>query len=136
LLTHRLVSTDSPYTSIFYAGFVGSVLLSAALPYFWTSPQSALHVAALVVLGIFGGTGHLLLIKAYHYGPASRLAPFSYSQLIWVMLLGFIAFGDFPDLWSLAGIAILMASGIYMAAHQRSADRLLREELANLPPSA
>lgn len=136
LLTRRLVGIDSPYTSIFYAGLVGTVLLSVALPYSWVPPQSALHVAALAVLGMLGGSGHLLLIKAYHYGPASRLAPFGYSQLIWVMLLGYLAFGDFPDIWSLIGIAILMGSGIYMAAHQRSADRLLREEQANLPPSA
>jgi drug/metabolite transporter (DMT)-like permease len=52
------------------------------------------------------------------------------------MMLGFFAFGDFPDLWSLIGIAILVASGIYMAAHQRSINRLRRDEQANLPPSA
>jgi len=136
ILTRRLAGIDSPYTSIFYAGLVGTVLLSAALPFSWVPPQSGLHVAALVTLGMIGGCGHLLLIQAYHYGPASRLAPFGYSQLIWVMILGFVAFGDFPDIWSLVGIAILVASGIYMAAHQRVVDRLLRDEQANLPPSA
>ncbi len=136
ILTRRLAGIDSPYTSIFYAGLVGTLLLTAALPYSWVPLQSGLHVAALVTLGMLGGCGHLLLIQAYHYGPASRLAPFGYSQLIWVMLLGYVAFGDFPDIWSLIGIAILVASGVYMAAHQRSVDRLQRDEQANLPPSA
>ncbi len=136
ILTRRLAGIDSPYTSIFYSGMVGTVLLTAALPYSWTPVQSGLHLAALVTLGMIGGCGHLLLIQAYHYGPASRLAPFGYTQLIWVMILGFVAFGDFPDIWSLVGIAILVASGIYMAAHQRAVDRLLRDEQANLPPNA
>ena len=136
ILTRRLAGVDSPYTSIFYAGLVGSVLLTAALPYSWVPLRSGLHLAALIVLGMIGGAGHLILIKAYEHGPASRLAPFGYSQLIWVLILGFFAFGDFPDIWSLFGIAILVASGIYMAAHQRTVDRLLREEQANLPPSA
>lgn len=136
MLTRRLAGIDSPYTSIFYAGLVGSLLLTAALPYSWAPLQSGLHLAALVVLGMLGGCGHLILIKAYEHGPASRLAPFGYSQLIWVMIIGYVAFGDFPDLGSLVGIAILVASGIYMAAHQRSVDRLRREDQANLPPNA
>ena len=61
----------------------------------------------------------MILIKAYEHAPASRLAPFSYSQLIWVALIGLVVFGEFPDGWSLLGIAILIASGIYIASHQR-----------------
>jgi len=136
ILTRRLYGIDSPYTSIFYSGLVGSVLLSAALPFTWMTPQNALHAAALVSLGVLGGFGHLILIKAYAYGPASRLAPFGYSQLIWVMAIGYFAFGDFPDRWSLLGIAILVASGVYTATHQRIAGWLQREAQSNAPPSA
>lgn len=71
--------------------------------------------------GILGGFGHLILIKAYEYAPASRLAPFSYSQLIWVVIIGFIFFSEFPDAWSIAGIATLVGSGIYIARRQRLA---------------
>ena len=70
--------------------------------------------------------GHLILIKAYDHGPASRLAPFGYTQLIWVMAIGYVAFGDFPDHWSLIGIVILVASGIYTATHERVAAWLQR----------
>ncbi|MDR1709341.1 MAG: DMT family transporter [Candidatus Accumulibacter sp.] len=124
IITRRLSSDESPYTSIFYAGLVGTVLLSVFVPDVWMPPENGWHAAAFVGIGAVGALGHLILIKAYAYGPASRLAPFSYSQLIWVAVIGFFAFGDFPDFWSLFGIAILIASGVYMAASQRRAERL------------
>jgi drug/metabolite transporter (DMT)-like permease len=136
ILTRRLAGLESPYTSIFYSGLIGTLLLSAILPYSWVAPHNALHTALLVILGMLGGLGHLILIKAFEHAPASRLAPFSYSQLIWVTALGYVAFGDFPDNWSLAGIAILVASGIYTATHQRKTDRRLNGEQTNLPPGA
>lgn len=123
VLTRKIAAVESAYTSIFYAGLVGSLLLSAALPYIWVTPQSLAHGALLVFVGVLSGSAHLLLIKAYSHAPASRLAPFTYSQLIWVMLIGFVAFGDFPDAWSLAGIALLVASGIYIATHERASAR-------------
>jgi len=136
ILTRRLAGLESPYVSIFYSGLIGMLILSATLPYSWILPQNALDSAAFVVLGMLAGIGHLILIKAYDHAPASRLAPFGYSQLIWVMLIGFVVFGDFPDHWSLVGIVILVASGIYTATHQRIADWLQRAEQTNLPPNA
>lgn len=131
ILTRRLAGLESPYTSIFYAGLVGTVLMSLVLPGVWVPPQSVLHAALFVGIGTLGGFGHLILIKAYDHAPASRLAPFSYSQLIWVAAIGFFAFGDFPDAWSLLGIAILVASGIYIASHQRRSERRLFSEAEN-----
>ncbi len=125
ILTRRLAGLESPYTSTFYAGLVGTVLMSLVLPGVWMPPQSVLHAVLFVGIGTLGGFGHLILIKAYDHAPASRLAPFSYSQLIWVAAIGFFAFGEFPDAWSLLGIAILVASGIYIASHQRRSERQL-----------
>lgn len=119
LLTRRLVGVDSPYTSIFYVGLVGTALMSVVVPAAWMPLQSPSHLGLFGAIGILGVLGHLILIKAYDHAPASRLAPFSYSQLIWVAAIGFFAFGDFPDGWSLLGIAILVASGVYIATHQR-----------------
>ena len=133
ILTRRLAGLESPYTSIFYAGLVGTALMAFALPSVWMLPQSALHAALFVGIGSLGGFGHLILIKAYDHAPASRLAPFSYSQLIWVAAIGFFAFGEFPDAWSLLGIAILVASGIYIASHQRRSERRLRKDEIETP---
>jgi len=136
ILTRRLAGLESSYTSIFYAGLIGSVLLLLALPSVWTPLQSTLHAALFATLGATSVVAHMILIKAYEHAPASRLAPFSYSQLIWVAAIGFFAFGDFPDNWSLLGIGILIASGIYIASHQRQSERRQQAEQTNTPPDA
>ena len=130
IMTRRLAGLESPYASIFYPGLIGTLVLSTTLPYCWVMPQNGLHAFAFVVIGMLNGLSHLTLIKAYEHAPASRLAPFSYSQLIWVSLIGYIVFGDFPDTWSLLGIAILVTSGIYNVTHQRIAEWLQRRESA------
>jgi len=136
ILTRKLANLESPYTSIFYAGLVGSVIMSLTLPYVWTVPQSLNHGLLFILIGIIGGLSHLILIKAYDYAPASRLAPFSYTQLIWVMLSGYLVFGDFPDHWSLLGIGVIVASGIYIATHQRLTQLQQRRELQEGAPGA
>jgi drug/metabolite transporter (DMT)-like permease len=123
IVTRRLAHMESAYTSIFYAGLVGTILLSVVLPDVWVLPQNWVHTVAFVTLGLFAAFGHLILIKAYVYASAARLAPFSYTQLIWVATIGFIVFGDFPDLWSLLGMAILIASGIFMVSRERRSAR-------------
>ena len=109
----------------------GSTRASGFIKYLTQSIWS--HAALFVGIGSLGGLGHLILMKAYDHAPASRLAPFSYSQLIWVAAIGFFAFGEFPDAWSLLGIAILVASGIYIASHQRRSERRLRKGKAETP---
>jgi drug/metabolite transporter (DMT)-like permease len=136
ILTRKLANLESPYTSIFYSGLVGSVLMSLTLPFIWVRPQSLIHALLFVVIGIIGGLSHLILIKAYDYAPASSLAPFSYTQLIWVTVMGYLVFDQFPDRWSLIGIAVIMASGIYIATHQQLSERQLRAELRESAPGA
>ena len=128
IMTRRLSGVESPFASIFYPRLIGTLVLSTTLPYCWVMPQSGLHALAFVIIGMLNGLSHLTLIKAYEHAPASRLAPFSYSQLIWVALIGYVVFGDFPDTWSLLGIAILVTSGIYNVTHQRIADWLQRRK--------
>ena len=129
VLTCRLSGLESPYAMIFYPGLLGLILYSFTLPYAWTPPANLQHLALLGVAGILGVISHLILIKAFELAPASRLAPFSYSQLIWVTLSGFLVFGQFPDRWSLIGIAILIASGVYCANHQRLSEKESRRML-------
>ena len=79
----------------------------------------------LGLLGVLATIGHLALIRAYDYGPATVLAPYQYSILVWVMLYGYVFFGDFPDRWTFLGVAILIASAIYIS---------VRERAHNIPP--
>jgi drug/metabolite transporter (DMT)-like permease len=63
--------------------------------------------------------GQWIVVLAFRYADASVLAPFSYSQLVWVSLLGFLIFGEMPDGWTVVGAAFIVASGLYTAHRER-----------------
>ena len=74
----------------------------------------------MIMFGGFGSLGHFLLIVAHRHTPASILSPFSYSQLLWATTLGFVVFGDVPNRWTLAGAAVVIASGLYLVHRERA----------------
>ncbi len=119
ILTRKVAGVEHPLTSLVWGAIVGAVLLSAVLPFAWKTPDQALHWALLGVIGVLASVGHYLLIRAYDYAPATLLAPFTYSGLVWAMLLGLAVFGNFPDGWSLAGMAVVVGSGLFLAGRQR-----------------
>ncbi len=113
IITRKLSATEDPYATLFYTAIVGTVGTTLALPLGFAMPHG-LHILMLLAMGSFGGFGHFLLIKAFRDAPASLLAPFSYSQLIYSTCLGYLVFGDFPDTWTLVGMAVIVGSGIYV----------------------
>jgi drug/metabolite transporter (DMT)-like permease len=118
LLTRKLAGIDSTLTTLFYGAIVGTVLMTLAVPFFWQTPARALDWLLFAVIGVLGGAGHFVLIRAFTHAPPSALAPFVYTQLVAVLALGYLAFGDFPDGWSLAGMAIIVVAGAWIAARQ------------------
>lgn len=115
LITTRLLArTNSSETTLFYSNLVGVVLMSIIVPFIWSTPHDPLIIGLMVLSGALGSTGHYLLILAHRLAPPSVLAPFLYTQLIWVIALGFLVFGDLPNQWTLAGAAIVVASGLYL----------------------
>jgi drug/metabolite transporter (DMT)-like permease len=68
----------------------------------------------MAAMGLLGGIGHLLLIRALTIAPASLLAPFVYTQLVWALVLGYLVFGDVPNVWMLVGGAVIVASGLFV----------------------
>jgi drug/metabolite transporter (DMT)-like permease len=59
------------------------------------------------------------VVLAFRYAGASVLAPFSYIQLLWVTILGFLVLGEVPDVWTVTGAAFIVASGLYTAHRER-----------------
>ena len=117
--TRKLAAYDSTETTLFYSGLAGVLLLTPVLPFFWQTPPSAFHWLLLASLGVYAALGHYLLILAYRRAPAPVLSPFMYSQLLWMVLLGVIVFGDVPDRWTLIGAGIVVASGLYLLYRER-----------------
>lgn len=118
LLTRRAAAHDRAETTLFYSTAVGSVLILPAAPFGWTPPDG-LGVALMLAIGFFGAFGHYLLIRAHHLAPAPVLAPFSYSQIIWMVGLGYLVFGDIPDAWTILGGAVVIGSGLYLWHRER-----------------
>jgi drug/metabolite transporter (DMT)-like permease len=112
ILTRRLAGHDDPITTLFYPGLVAAAALPLVLPSSLTLPAQPVHAALIVLLGLLGGVGHFLLIKAHALAPASMLAPFSYAQLVVVLILGWLVFGQLPDGLALAGMLLVVASGL------------------------
>jgi drug/metabolite transporter (DMT)-like permease len=113
VFTRKLRSRDGPITSLFYTAVVGAAVTSVIAPFYW-EPVVALDWLLFVFAGLAGCIGHLCLIRAFRTAPASVVAPFSYSSLLWATLFGFVLFGDLPDGWTLAGAALIIGSGLYI----------------------
>jgi len=115
VISTRLLSrTDSNDTTQFYTSLVGAVAMTAVLPFVWSRPESWFIAALMVWIGALGGGGHYLLILAHRLAPASTLAPFIYTQMVWTTALGYLVFGDLPHRWTIVGGAIVIASGLYL----------------------
>jgi drug/metabolite transporter (DMT)-like permease len=123
ILTRRMAGSDAPETTLLWSAVIGLILLSAMLPFdfHWPSP---FHWILLLTLGIFVSLGQWFTILAHRFAPASLLAPFSYAQLIWVTISGYLVFGDWPDAWTIAGAAVITASGLYIAHRERIVARV------------
>ena len=65
------------------------------------------------------GLGHLALVYGMSQAPASILAPFNYTALVWAMLFGFVFFAEWPDPMTLAGAAIIVGAGLYVWHRER-----------------
>ena len=119
LLTRKLSTFDPPLVTLFYAMLVG-VIGGAPIAFaHWVWPEGALQWLQLLSLGAFGGLGHFIFIHAYRLAPASAVTPFLYFQLISMMGLGYVVFGDVPDHWTLLGSSVVIASGLYLVHRER-----------------
>jgi drug/metabolite transporter (DMT)-like permease len=114
----RKLRADDPLTSLLFTAAAGAIASSLLLPWHWATPD-ARGWMLLIASGIAGCAGHLCLIRAFQAAPASVVAPFSYSSLIWATLFGFVIWGDFPKLPTLIGAALIIGSGLYIFLRER-----------------
>jgi drug/metabolite transporter (DMT)-like permease len=118
IITRKISSSDTPQTTVFWSAAIGTAVLTLMLPFEAVWPTAS-QLGWSLVLGVLASGGQWLVILAHRIAPASLLAPFFYSQLLWVTGLGFLVFGNLPDCWTLAGAAIIIGSGLYTAHRER-----------------
>ena len=117
--TRILARTDSNETTLFYSNLVGAVAMAPVVWFVWVTPSSTLVIALMVLCGVLASFGHYLLIAGHRLAPAAVLSPFIYTQIVWVVALGYFVFGDLPNRWTVAGSAIVVGSGLYLIHRER-----------------
>lgn len=118
ILTRMMSGREAVVTTMAYSSLTGLAILTALVPFVWVTP-SWTAIALGIFIGVASTAGQWIVVLAYRYGDASVLAPFSYTQLLWVSILGYFIFGEVPDVFTITGAAFIVASGLYIAHRER-----------------
>lgn len=118
LLTRRMAGRDSAMVTTFQTSLIGTVMVSAGVWAVWLWPSPA-QWALFVALGLIATLGHFLIVMAYDRAEASLLAPLAYTEMVMAVAVGWWFFGDFPDGWTFAGVAVLIGCALYISARER-----------------
>jgi len=113
LITRRLAGVDRHQTTLLYTSLGGTAWASLIVPFFWNTPTTG-QLAMFLVIGAMGAGAHFFMIQAFSKAEASLLAPFNYSKLIWVAILGYLVFDDVPGFDTLIGSTVIAAAGLYV----------------------
>lgn len=119
IITRRLAATDSS-TATFFVTTTVVLLAGLTLAAFtgW-NPLRGEDIWLFALAAAFQGVAHFLMIEAFRFAEAKVVAPFKYATILWAMVIGFLFWGDVPDLWIITGGSIVVASGLYILHRQR-----------------
>ena len=117
IITRKLSTSDNPLLTLLLTGVVGAVIISCMMPFVWVMPTLN-QWSMMAAIGVFACIGHLFLILSLKYADASKLAPFSYFEIITNIIIGYYFFSDFPDNWTFLGLSIIIMSGIYISRRE------------------
>ena len=113
IVTRKLSTSDSPLLTLLLTGVVGAIIMSLFTPTFWVWPTLNQWLM-LGAVGFFASVGHLFLILSLKYADASKLAPFTYFEIVTNIAIGYYFFNNFPDAYHFLGLIIIISSGIYI----------------------
>ncbi|MAY46741.1 carboxylate/amino acid/amine transporter [Marinibacterium anthonyi] len=119
VLSRWLSGADGVMTTVAYTSISSSLVLSFVLPFVWETPDSLRVWAICAGMAICAGLGEVFIIRALDIGQAVALAPVHYTMILWGSFYGYLIFGELPDLWTIVGCAIIVASGLYTVHRER-----------------
>ncbi|WP_370047665.1 MULTISPECIES: DMT family transporter [Salipiger] len=137
ILSRVLSGDDTIATTVAYTSITSTALLTLPIPFVWEMPTEGWIWLVAATMALCAATGEIFIIRALDVAQAVVVAPMQYSMILWSTLYGFLLFADLPDLWTLVGCAIIVASGLYtlnrervVARRQRKAEQALAAEAA------
>jgi drug/metabolite transporter (DMT)-like permease len=116
--TRRLTQSEPTSSIVFYFSLMTALAGLVSLPFAWHTP-TAFELLLLVSCGLFGGVGHIFLTESYRHAPASVIAPFDYSSMLWALLLGYWLFGELPTALVYVGACIVAVAGLFVIWRER-----------------
>lgn len=123
LVTRRLANQDQHQTTLIYTSIGGVAWASLLLPFFWTAPTIE-HLGMFLLIGAMGAGAHFSMLQAFLRAEASLLAPFNYTKIIWVTILGYLVFGDLPGIDTAIGSSIIATAGLYVLYREGNQTRM------------
>jgi len=127
LVLNRYLRNTSDTTLVTWQ-MVAALLVGAVLSIGAWQPTTPVELTGMLALGVVASCAHLLITRSLKLAPASLLAPLQYSLLIWAIALGYLFFGDVPDLYVISGGTIIVVAGLFIF-HRKSL-------LETVPPEA
>lgn len=117
ILTRKVAAVDPEATSSIYTVLVALIVSAMLVPWNYLAPEPGDWIVwmAFAATGLLGGLRHYFVVRAYANAPASVISPFFYTELVGVALLGWVVFGDVPNIETAMGAGIIILSGIYLA---------------------
>jgi drug/metabolite transporter (DMT)-like permease len=131
--TRAMTASETTSSIVLYFSLICTFAGLATWPFGWVTPTWP-EFAALVVIGIFGGLAHIFLTESYRLAPASLVAPFDYTSLLWASLLGYLVFSEVPTIAVFIGGAIITGAGLFVIWRERQLG-LQRARAAEGPPT-
>ncbi len=127
--TRHLTKSETTSSIVFYFSLICALAGLVTWPFGWNTPSGS-ELAALIGIGICGGLAHIVLTESYRWAPASLVAPFDYTSMLWALVLGYLAFGELPTMLVFLGAAIIAAAGLFVIWRERQLGlgRVVRSE--------
>ena len=115
VFTRKVAGIDRPETSVMYSALIGTLVMTAIVPFVWMAPTNLTDILLHLALGCLGAGGHWCVAKAMTYGQANVISPFQYWQMIGSVIVGYIISGLLPDAITWFGAGIIIAAGVTIA---------------------
>nr|WP_280514486.1 DMT family transporter [Chthonobacter albigriseus] len=122
----ELTATESTGAIVFYFSASASAMALLSIPFGWVVP-TGMEAFILILAGLCGGVGQVLMTEAYRHAEASVIAPFDYANMIWIVIIAYLVFGDVPTGPVVLGSLIVIGSGVFVIWRERQLGLLKRK---------